>query len=144
MPTLTPSSMLGLAMRFVVEVDGLDLGGWQQCKGLTVEFKGDELEEGGNNDHWIFLPTRIKYQHITLVRAMNKADSGKVMGWLATKARDEKPGTARIVLYDAHGDEVAKWSLQGVYPLRWFGPALDAEGKGIALETLELFHEGFL
>lgn len=144
MAALSPDAMLGVTMRFTVEVDGLDLGGWAKCDGLQVEFHGDFVEEGGNNDFLLFLPKRRKYEKITLIRAMSRADSAKVMRWLAQKARDEEKGTAQITLHDAHGQKVSSWALEGVYPLRWLGPQLDATGKGVATETLELFHEGFL
>jgi len=39
---------------------------------------------------------------------------------------------------------VAKWNLEGVYPVKWTGPSLDAAGNQIAVETLELAHNGFL
>jgi hypothetical protein len=31
-----------------------------------------------------------------------------------------------------------------VYPSKWIGPELDAKSAGIAMEKLELMHEGFL
>jgi phage tail-like protein len=45
---------------------------------------------------------------------------------------------------DAGGEEVASWNLTGVYPSKWTGPSLDANGKAVATETLELVHNGFL
>jgi phage tail-like protein len=39
---------------------------------------------------------------------------------------------------------VASWSLQNVLPNMWKGPALNATSREVALETLELVHEGFL
>ena len=36
------------------------------------------------------------------------------------------------------------WSLRNVYPSKWTGPDLDAMTAGIAMEKLELVHEGFL
>jgi phage tail-like protein len=58
--------------------------------------------------------------------------------------QDESKATMQITLHDAHGEMVATWSLRGVYPLKWSGPQLNADGRGVAVETLELFHEGFL
>jgi phage tail-like protein len=144
MPALSPTTMLGLSMRFTVEIDGLDLGGWAQCQGLMITFDGDQVEEGGNNDYLLFLPKRTKYEKITLSRAMNKVDSAKVMQWLQQKVQTEEKGTAQITLHDAHAEVVSSWSLRGVYPLKWSGPQLSADGKAVAVETLELFHEGFL
>ena len=59
MPTLSETAMLGLSMRFAVVVDGVDLGGWASCQGLSVNFNLTERKEGGVNDRTVWLPNRI-------------------------------------------------------------------------------------
>lgn len=54
------------------------------------------------------------------------------------------PSSGKITLRDAALEEVASWELQNVMPASWKGPQLDANGKLVALETLDLIHEGFL
>jgi phage tail-like protein len=54
------------------------------------------------------------------------------------------PSSGKITLFDAGLSEVASWELQHVLPQAWKGPQFDANGKLVALETLELVHEGFL
>jgi phage tail-like protein len=54
------------------------------------------------------------------------------------------PSSGQITLYDAALAEVATWELQNVMPASWKGPQLDANGKLVAIETLDLVHEGFL
>lgn len=144
MSPLKADAMLGLAMRFDVVVDGIDLGGWGKCDGLAVEFKAEKINEGGNYEHDIFLPGQVTYDTIKLERAMALDDSDKVMKWLSSKVRDYGGGTAQITLFDARGGKVASWSLRNVYPIKWTGPSLNAGGKDVALERLELVHEGFL
>ena len=56
---LSLEAILGLNTRFLVEVDGVDLGGWGQCNGLTVDFKNVAIEEGGNYDYQTILPDRL-------------------------------------------------------------------------------------
>lgn len=142
---LTSSTMVGMAMRFVVAVDGIDLGGWSGCKGLNVEFKVKKIVSGGSYDHEIVLPDKaVTYGAVTLERVMTSADSAKVQSWLATKVDDFSPGTAQITLCDAAGKPVTTWSLRNVFPQKWAGPGLEAAGKKIATETLTLIHEGFL
>jgi phage tail-like protein len=149
--TLSLNAILGLNTRFLVEVAGIDLGGWGHCTGLTVDFKYVKLEEGGNYDYQSILPDKIEYATIKLKRAMNAQDSAKVQAWLSTKvasymnARSSGGGgTARITLCDAKGTPVATWRLRNVFPAKWDGPELDAMTAGIAMEKLELVHEGFL
>ena len=149
--TLSLAAVLGLTTRFLVEVDGINLGGWGQCTGLAVDFKNVKQEEGGLYDYQHILPDKIEYSDITLERAMNAADSAKVQAWLSTKvgaymhnANAGGGSTAQITLCDANGHKVCAWSLRNVYPLKWEGPKLDAMTAGIAKESLKLAHEGFL
>ena len=44
----------------------------------------------------------------------------------------------------ADGKEVvAKWSLNGVVPVRWTGPSLNLDSPKVFTETLEIAHHGF-
>lgn len=145
------NTMLALTTRFHVSVDGVDLGGWARCQGLQVKFNPEPYKEGGNYQYAHILPGQIEYPHVTLERAMNAADTAKVQAWLRDRASgwvdamsSGGGGTAQITLYDAHGKKVASWQLRNVYPSMWKGPDLDASTLGVAIETLELAHEGFL
>jgi phage tail-like protein len=141
---LSESAMLGLSMRFSVIVDAVDLGGWATCGGLAVNFNLEERKEGGVNDRSVWLPGQLTYSKITLSRAMTAADSSKVMKWLSSMVDKTSGGTAKITLFDAHHAAVSSWSLQNVLPFSWKGPTLSATSHEVALETLELTHEGFL
>jgi phage tail-like protein len=150
---LATQAQLGLAMRFRVVVDEVDLGGWASCAGLAAQFKNRMVGEGGNYANSTILPERVDYPPIVLKRAMTRQDSAVVQQWLsrvvsqwyaADSPTDYDARTARISLYDAHSQEVASWSLRNVYPAAWQGPNLDAAGQHVAIETLQLVHEGFL
>ncbi|BFU47454.1 phage tail protein [Krasilnikovia sp. MM14-A1004] len=153
MQQLADTARLGMSMRFRVSVDGINLGSWATCAGLSVEFKNTQVTEGGNYEYAVILPDRVEYRAITLRRAMSLQESailqrwlhGVVSGWYnAASPRDFGPRTAEIELFDATGTAVASWTLRNVYPSRWVGPDLDATGSRVAEETLELVHEGFL
>ena len=153
MVVMAEDARLGMSMRFKVVVDDVDLGGWTSCAGLAVEFKNTLVGEGANYETRTVLPDRVEYKVITLKRAMVAQDSAQVQNWLSRVVADwygaTSPGnygarTARIALFDAYGQEVAAWSLRNVYPAGWQGPDLDASGHAVAVETLQLIHEGFL
>jgi phage tail-like protein len=154
MQTLTDAARLGMSMRFRVSVDGINLGSWATCAGLSVEFKNKRIAEGGNYEYSVILPDRVEYKTVTLRRAMSAQESAIVQHWLtgvvsgwynAASPRDFGPRTAEIELFDASGSTVvATWMLRNVFPARWSGPDLDATGSRIAIEALELVHEGFL
>ncbi|HEV8566432.1 MAG TPA: phage tail protein [Actinoplanes sp.] len=154
MQTLSDAARLGMSMRFRVSVDGINLGSWATCAGLSVEFKNKRIAEGGNYEYSVILPDRVEYKTVTLRRAMSAQESAIVQRWLtgvvsgwynAASPRDFGPRTAEIELFDASGKTVvATWTLRNVFPARWSGPDLDATGNKIAIEALELVHEGFL
>ena len=153
MQVLADTARLGMSMRFRVSVDGINLGSWASCAGLSVEFKNRRVTEGGNYEYSVILPDRVEYRAVTLRRAMSAQESATVQRWLtgvvsgwynAPSPRDLGARTAEIELFDATGTVVATWTLRNVYPSRWTGPDLDATGSRIAIEALELVHEGFL
>jgi phage tail-like protein len=136
--------MLGLSARFAVVVDGIDLGAWESCAGLKVDFGLVEWAEGGTNSHSYWLPGRLKYEKITLTRAMAAGDSARLIAWLSSRIDKDTGGTAKITLRDAHNQDVCSWTLKNVLPFAWEGPGLDAKQNTVALEKLVLAHEGFL
>ena len=153
MQRLSDTARLGMSMRFRVSVDGINLGSWATCAGLSVEFKNRRVAEGGDYEYSVILPERIEYRAVTLRRAMSQQESAIVQRWLtgvvsgwynAASPRDFGPRAAEIELFDATGTVVASWTLRNVYPSKWTGPDLDATGSRIAVEQLELVHEGFL
>jgi phage tail-like protein len=71
-------------------------------------------------------------------------DSRALWEWLA----DAREGvierrTVLIVLRDTVDEETWRWELTGAYPIRWAGPDLQADQPAVAIETLELAHQGF-
>jgi phage tail-like protein len=141
-------------MRFHVKVGGIDLGHWSACKNLKVELKVSRSREGGNYWYERLQPTCISYANIALERAVHPADSRALQAWLAQVAsrwmnydgtgEPYAAQTATITLFGAAGQQVMDWELSGVYPVSWSGPALGAMDNKVAIETLELAHEGFL
>ena len=134
----------GLALKFKVTIDSYgSLGSWSKCEGLTVEYEVQEYQEGGMNDYVHRLPGRCKYQNVKLTRPLDK-NSADVASWVAGQRKKVGRSNAEIAVLDAAGEVVVQWNLNGVYPVRWTGPSLDATGNQVATETLELAHNGFL
>lgn len=149
---LTEYDMLGLSNRFYVVIDGMDLGSWKTCKGLNVSFEIEAIYSGGHYGGSTILPKQVKYSNVTLQRAMSPAQSQALRSWLSSAIIDDwyggyddhVGGTAEITVCDAHGKPVGSYTLRNVYPSKYSGPDLDGGTSAVALETLELVHEGFL
>jgi len=140
---MTERVRYGLSLCFKVKLDDqTDLGSWTKCEGLALEYDVQEVREGGNNEYVHRLPGRMKLQNLKLTRPIDK-DTAKVTDWLASVASDPKRSTAEIALLDGGGETIASWRFQGIYPVKWSGPTLDTGQNAVALEVLELAHNGF-
>jgi len=122
-------------------------GPFQDC---GIAFKHEKVAELGQHAYNSYVPGRAEYTAITLQRAMKSGDWDMTKTWLESVTADGwlvmSPDTkqATITMQDAMLQPVAKWTLKNAVPQSWKGPQLSATGKGIALETLEIVHEGFL
>ena len=132
-----------LSPRFTVSIDGIDLGTWTKCEGLSVEYEVFEYQEGGFNDYVHRLPGRRKYPNVKLTRPLDQ-DSPTIVQWVSQMVTKVERKHAEITVLDANGAVVCRWNLTDVCPVKWTGPTLDATGNQVATETLELSHNGFL
>ena len=134
----------GLTLRFNVTIDGYgSLGNWSKCEGLSVRYDVHEYKEGGQNGFAHKLPGRATYENLKLTRPLD-GESALVAGWLASIQATVRRQTAQVAVLDASGETVAAWNLVDVYPMHWTGPTLDVSANSVAMETLELAHNGFL
>lgn len=151
-----PMVPYGLAYKFVVKLaafnddSAADLGSWSKCTGLKMDFNPVAVKYGGDYRNTGYLPGPTTYPKITLQRAVEPKASAAVQKWLKRIAMDWvqpnkklDPGGGTITLYGPTNEPVLTWHLVNVRPAAWSGPDLDANGGKIALETLELVHEGF-
>jgi phage tail-like protein len=47
-----------------------------------------------------------------------------------------------VALLDENRNEVMRWNFTRAWPCKWTGPGLNAKNNEIAMETLEICHEG--
>ena len=130
-------------LRFAVQIDQVDVALFSECSALTIENEVFEYQEGGLNTYVHKLPTRTKYGNVTLKRGVD--DSQQLHTWFMQIAASRiKRQNVSIILYDATGKEVRRWDLQNAYPCKWTGPDLKADAGAVAVETVELAHEGLI
>jgi phage tail-like protein len=130
------------AFRFTISFDGLPPGGFTDCTGLQMETEVTEYAEGGLNTHTWRLAGRSKQSNITLQRGIV---SKALWDWYhATSRGDFLARNGTILVLDTSGtEEVLEFELTEAFPVKWIGPALSAGQNNLAIETLELAHQGF-
>jgi phage tail-like protein len=142
---VTQSAAPGLSLSFDVQIDGVPVATFTGCSGLDAQYEAMEWQEGGDNGTVARLPGRLSYANVQLSRSVD-AQSGRLAAWFSQQQRKPARRTAVIQLYDGNRAMVTSWTLEGAWPVRYSGPRLTTgpEGDAIAVETLELSHQGFV
>jgi phage tail-like protein len=133
-----------LGFHFAVEISGLLVAGFSEVSGLQAEIEVQEFREGGVNEYMHKRAGPTKYAS-NLILKKGVTDSKELWSWYSDVMR----GTVQrkqvsVVLMSSSGDEKRRWKLQNAYPVKWSGPDLKATASEVAIETLELAHEGLI
>jgi phage tail-like protein len=126
---------------FAVEIEGLLVGGFSEVSGLDSEVEVEEYREGGVNGFVHKLPVRTSYSNLVLGHGLTSLDT--LWNWYYNTtlgAIQRRNGT--IMLLDSRQVPVMWWNFRNALPVRWSGPAFSATGDEVAIESLELAHEG--
>jgi phage tail-like protein len=127
---------------FQVEIDNVVVAGFSEASGLTTDTNIIEYREGSENVGTVRkLPGLMKYTNIVLKRGWT-ADI-KLWNW-RKKVIDGQTQrtTGAIILLDESRAPALRWHFTAGWPSKWEGPALNAKTSEVAIETLEITHEG--
>ena len=126
---------------FLVEIDGITRAAFQEVSGFDSAIDVIEHREGGANTTPAKLPGMTRYTNITLKWGLT--DDPELYDWhRRTIGGDVERKDGSIIVLDRQGTEVVRWNFLSAWPAKWTGATLSAEGNDIAIETLELAHEG--
>jgi phage tail-like protein len=127
--------------RFKVELDGLLVGGFSEVTGLQAETALQEYQEGGVNNYVHQFPKQTKFPKIVLKRGLT--GSGDLWEWYESViAGKVKRKNGSIIMYSRSGHEVCRWNFFDAYPVKWAGPDFNATNNNVAIESIELVHNG--
>lgn len=127
--------------------------GFAEVSGLNSEIEMEDFREGGRNIGPRRFPRWGRYPNLVLRRGVT--DDRALWDWWAdviTHSYTLTRGSARpsprrngVILLDGFDHQaIAAWFFSNALPERLSGPALAARSNEIAIETLELSHEGLL
>ena len=130
------------SFRFRVEVDGLLLAAFRECFGIASESEIFEIREGGVNDRTHKRAGHCNYPPITLCRGMTL--SLDLWKWRREVIVGAEPyrRTGDIILCDDGGLEILRWTFLDGWPSKWEGPTLLSNHSALAVERIEIVHEG--
>jgi phage tail-like protein len=128
------------AFDFRVEIDGIALAAFMEVSGLESETTVIEYRTG-DSQTLAKLPGLTRYANIVLRRGIT-VDKSLWQWRQEVVAGKNARRDGAIVLLDEAGQALAAWNFRNGWPCRWEGPRLRAGRSRVAIETLELAHEG--
>lgn len=126
----------------------VDWGGakisFTEVTGLVMEREKIEYRHSDSKDfNKIAMPGMVKNNNITLKRGKFEGDFD-FNSWLEDVANDRVNGRRDIVirLLNEKHEPVAAWSAARCFPVKITAPDLKSDANEIAVESLEIAHEG--
>lgn len=115
-----------------------------EVSGLNVNIDVVELREIGDPNHSHKLPGHIHYSNIILKRGIAKGDNDFINWINSLDANNIDRRDIIIKLLNKKQETVVSWKIIKAFPVKFSGPILHANANEIAIEELELAHEGLI
>jgi len=130
------------AFNFQLEIDGVPLGAFSEASGLTADGDAVDYREGTDVQQNVRkLPGLRKYTNLTLKRGYTQDRSlWRWYGNIVNGQADRRDVT--IVLLNEARQPVLRWHAENAWVNKIEGPSFKAAGNEIAMESVELVHEG--
>lgn len=127
--------------RYKVEIDKITAGGFSEVTGFDASIDVIEYREGDMVQTPMKLPGLKKYGNITLKKGL--VDSSVLYDWFNTGVTAEvERKTITITLLNAVGEAAASWRVINAWPIKYTAPEFNATSSEVAVESLEIAHEG--
>jgi phage tail-like protein len=127
---------------FQVEWGGTKIG-FTEVTGLDVETEVIEYREGNSPEYSkVKMPGMQKNPNITMKRGVFKADNDYFKWWNSVKLNTIQRRDLTISLLNEKHEPVMVWKVKNAWPTKITSTDLKAEGNEVAIESIELVHEG--
>lgn len=132
---------------FLVTVNGISndgraaAGSFTEVSGLEIEVTPIEYRAGSYSATMAKSAGLVKNSNITLKRGI----TGDLVFWnwiLAGIQGTIQRADGSIIMLDENRAEVMRYNFKNAWPTKYSGPGLNAANNEIAMETLEICHEG--
>jgi phage tail-like protein len=136
------SSSLALSTSAAVSaIADVALGGFSECSGLEMSLDVQEYQEGGRNGHVLKFPTRVKWSNIILKKGMGVSTALWDWHYEFVEGRGKRRDGVIMLMNDL---QIAShvWYFRRGLPIKYTGPGMNASQNSVAIESIEISHEG--
>ena len=127
---------------FQLQIDGVPLGAFSEVSGLTAEGDAVDYREGTDMQSNVRKLVGLrKYANVTLKRGYTQDKS--LWQWYGNivNGTPDRRNVTIVLMNEAH-QPVLRWHAENAWVNKIEGPSLKATGNDVALESVELVHEG--
>jgi phage tail-like protein len=130
------------SFNFQLQIDGVPLGAFSEASGLTAEGDAVDYREGTDMQSNVRKLVGLrKYANVTLKRGYTQDKSlWQWYGNIVNGTADRRNVT--IVLMNEAHQPVLRWHAENAWVNKIEGPSFKAAGNEVAMESVELVHEG--
>ncbi|PSJ18969.1 phage tail protein [Nitrosomonas supralitoralis] len=116
---------------------------FQEVSGLDIQSEEIKYRHGDSPQFSVIkMPGMKKFGNVTMKKGVFK-DDNKFWDWFdQIKMNKIKRLPVTITLLDEGGGAVMVWKLANAWPTKITGTDLKSEGNEVAIETIEIVHEG--
>lgn len=127
---------------FQVDWGGTRIG-FAEVSGLEVELQVIEYRDGSDPEYRPRkMPGQARYSNIVLKRGILPGDN-EFFEWLNTaRLHTIERRDLTIHLLNENHEPVMSWRARNAFPVKLSGPVLNAARSEVAIERLEIAHEG--
>jgi phage tail-like protein len=109
---------------------------FKSCSGLSVETEVQDFPEGGVTTFQRKVIAMRKFKNLVLKQGFT--GDRKLWHWRHHPKRVD----GSVYQLGPDMQPVCRWDFKRGYPQKWEGPELDASKSDLAIETIEIAHEG--
>lgn len=129
---------------FRVEWGGAKIG-FSEVSGLSVETDVVEYRDGASPEfHKIKMPGMQKFGNITMKRGIFQGDNDFYKWWNTVALNTIERRDVTISLLNETHEPVCVWKIKNAWPSKVQSTDLKSDDNGVAIETIELAHEGLV
>jgi phage tail-like protein len=131
------------SQNFRLEIAGVQVAGFSECTGLNAETNIIEYREGTDDIFPRKLPGLSKFGNVTLKRGLTTGT--ELFDWhnLVMQGNITRGNVSIVVLDESRAKQgVLRYNLTNAWPSKYMAPDFKANANEIAIESIEITHEG--
>jgi phage tail-like protein len=127
---------------FLVEIDNVPRAGFTECSGLTTDTDPIDYREGADKALNVRKLSGLrKYTNIVLKHGYTKDKSLWEWRKKVINGQTERR-SADVILLNEERNEVLRWRIHEAWISKWESGPFNAKTNDVAIETIEMMHEG--